>query len=328
MKEAGAKPQAGDCCKIVLPNGAAMTFRLILAGEFRMGQRGEYEDEEPQHRVVIPDDFWMGETPVTQAQFAAWKPEHENSFKNRPDNPAEDVTWHEAREYCRWLTAECATNFPAGEWTADLPDEARWEYACRAGTETDYYSGDGEAALAEVAWYDGNSGNETNPVRAKKAPNAWGLHDMHGNVWEWCADVWDARAYRKRKCEQVDGDDRVWWAARAWTVEDAGQDAEYWTDEDRKQESPDRVLRGGAWNYSARGCRSAIRWLWPSVRVGRDGFRVCLARSSPAEESKREAEPAPGGVARRDDEAKPDGAGGAERGKIDLARERLPEKPE
>jgi hypothetical protein len=127
----------------------------------------------------------------------------------------------------------------------------------------------------------------------------------------------------------VDGDDRVWWAARAWTVEDAGQDAEYWTDEDRKQESPDRVLRGGAWCITAGDCRSAIRIrVRPSDRYWFSGFRVCLARSSPAEESKREAEPAPGGVARRDDEAKPDGAGGAERGKIDLARERLPEKPE
>jgi formylglycine-generating enzyme required for sulfatase activity len=317
--------------RILLPGRVPMHFRRIPRGEFLMGQRGLSAREEPVHRVVIQEDFWMGETPVTQAQFEVWTKaegiEHRNDFAGRADHPAENMSWHEAVGFCEWLTRTRAGEFPEGFVQARLPSEAEWEYACRAGTETDYYSGDGEAALAEVGWYDGNS-EQTQPV-GRKDPNAWGLRDMHGNVWEWCADVFDPRAYRKRKCEQVGKDGPVCWLAHEWTVDDAGADAEYWRDEDKKQRSPVRVLRGGAWGVTAGGCRSAFRGGFrPSGRGWSGGFRVCLARKSAGEqEKKRKAEPAPGGVARRDDEAKPDGAGGAGRGKIDLARERLPGKP-
>ena len=92
--------------------GVEMAFRRIPAGRFRMGQRGEYADEEPVHWVEIPHDFWMAETPVTQEQFAVWKPEHEIHFAERPKDPAENMTWHDAVEYCEWLTQQCPEEIP------------------------------------------------------------------------------------------------------------------------------------------------------------------------------------------------------------------------
>jgi formylglycine-generating enzyme required for sulfatase activity len=130
--------QAGE--RLVLPLGGVrrveMAFRRIPAGRFRMGQRGEYASEEPVHGVEIPYAFWMGETLVTHEQFAVWKPEHENQFAKRPRHPAESMTWHEAVEYCEWLTKKCRDGIPV-EMEARLPQEAEWEYACRAGTTTE-----------------------------------------------------------------------------------------------------------------------------------------------------------------------------------------------
>ena len=306
--------------EVALPGGTSMAFCRIPSGSFRMGQRGKSAIEEPVHRVVIESDFWLGETPVTQAQFAAYRVEHENGFEGHPDHPVEQVSWEDAVGYCAWLTEHCGPTFPAGYSVARLPWESEWEYACRAGTETAYHTGDGEGALAAGGWYKGNSGSATHPV-GEKASNTWGLYDMHGNVWEWCSDVFDGGAYRKRE----DG-----WRARAWTREDAGEDKRSLSDEERRQERLYRVLRGGSWDRSAGGCRSACRLrYWPSERNRLFGFRVCLARSSPAptEEIEREAEPAPGGVARRDDEAKPYGAGVAGGSHIDLTKEHLPAKP-
>ena len=154
-----------------------MAFRLIPAGVFRMGGRGYYAHEEPIHQVRIVEPFWMAETPVTQAQFALWTRaesiEHENRFKDRPDHPAESMDWRQAVSYCDWLTRTQGAVFPAGFHLACLPTEAEWEYACRAGTETEYYTGDGEAALAEAGWFgeDWRVG-ATHPVR-QKAPNGF-----------------------------------------------------------------------------------------------------------------------------------------------------------
>ena len=192
-----------------------MRFRLIPAGEFLMGSRGYSLDEEPIHRVVISEPFRMGETPVTQAQFAVWtaSADYERWFAENKDKldegagphrnyftggdpavlPAEQLSWHEAGGYCEWLTSR----LPVEQW-AGLPTEALWEYACRGGTDTDYWSGDGEAALAEVGWYQENSSQQTHPVKAKNRPNFFGLYDLHGNVWEWCRDVFDPEAYLPR----------------------------------------------------------------------------------------------------------------------------------
>jgi len=131
---------------------------------------------------------------------------------------------------------------------ARLPTEAEWEYACRAGTTTSYHSGDSESDLARSGWYTGNSGSQTHPVGQKTA-NAWGLHDMHGNVWEWCAD-W--------KGDYPSG-----------AV----------TDPTGPSSGSGRVLRGGSWSYDALSCRSALRSnLHPAFRFYNVGFRVVMLR--------------------------------------------------
>jgi len=255
-----------------------MSFQLIEAGSFRMGSRGENPDEEPRHWMQFAKPFYLGTFPVTQQQFAQWRPEHENGFPNNPHHPAENMNWHEANQYCSWLTTTCRDHLPAG-YAAGLPTEAQWEYACRAGTDTEYYTGDGEAALAAAGWYVGNSKSQTHPVGQLQG-NDFGLYDMHGNVWEWCVDSYDRQAYRKRvnnTCDPfVDG-------------------ASY----------ADRVLRGGGWSYSPRYCRSACRFSrWPDFRYWIQSFRVCLFLGPCPGQAVR-AEQASAGMATRDEAATP-----------------------
>ncbi|MCP5540365.1 MAG: formylglycine-generating enzyme family protein [Akkermansiaceae bacterium] len=239
-----------------------MFFRRLPAGEFRMGSRGEYGDEEPIHRVRIARDFYIGFFPVTQRQFAVFRPDHVNGFPERPWNPAEQVTWDDARGFAGWLNK--SGRLPAG-LEARLPCEAEWEYACRAGTTSEYHSGNGEAALRRVGWFKGNAGGSTHPV-GELDPNAWGLYDLHGNVEEWCEDAWDAAAYRKR------GDG---WVARAWETAD---------------ESPHRAIRGGSWSNPAWICRSAYRdWGRPGIRLRILGFRLVLAPVSGVGDPARQA---------------------------------------
>ncbi len=242
--------------------GVTMVFRRIPAVRFVMGARGEYEDEEPPHEVELTRDYWMAETPVTQRQFAVWtkaaKIQHENHFKDKPDHPAENMDWNEATAFCQWLTKGCRGGIPKG-MVARLPTEAEWERACRSGTDSqttdsEYWSGDGVGALAEAGWFNKNSNSSTQPVRAKAA-NGFGLYDMHGNVWEWCADAWDDRAYARR----VSGFQDPYNAPR--------------------EEDPYRVPRGGSWGISAGYCRSGFRARRRlNRRYGDQGFRVCLGR--------------------------------------------------
>jgi len=255
---------------IPLAEGVEMTFQVIppvavqeeaLARgkplSFLMGSRGGRLEEEPRHRVVLSRPFYLGTVPVTQEQFACWKVGHENHFKGKPDHPAEKVTWREARDFCRWVQDRYSACLPAG-LQASLPTEAQWEYACRAGTDTEYWSGNGTAALRQVAWFgEGWKKGSTHPV-GELLVSPWGLHDMHGNVWEWCRDAWEKECHGKRgsNCSDpiTEGDD----------------------------DSP-RVIRGGSWGYRATSCHSAVRFGdRPGDRSWHQGFRLCLT-SGPVE---------------------------------------------
>jgi formylglycine-generating enzyme required for sulfatase activity len=256
--------------------------------------------------------------------------EHENNFKGLDDHPAENLDWRQAVNYCKWLTEVQAGKLPGPlkvpkvpkrSWFACLPTEAEWEYACRAGTDTDNHTGDGEAALAEAGWFDEDfDSGSTHPVREKQ-PNQFGLFDLHGNVWEWCHDAWNEAAYRRH----VDGEEDRWPSIRAKDY------ALRW--DEMLNDSRPRVIRGGSWDAPAGNCRSASRLWWvPGARPWCLGFRVCLAprsgNSQPSRTKRAKAEPGAGdeggGTPPKSDAP---GAAGAGRLAIDLSSARLPRRP-
>jgi formylglycine-generating enzyme required for sulfatase activity len=179
-----------------------MRLVLVPAGEFLMGSAdpGAPRDEKPQHRVTISRAFYLGETEVTQGQYRLVTGNNPSGFKGSDALPVEQVSWLDAVQYCSALSEkERVAPFYAidgravtvPDWTAAgyrLPTEAEWEYACRAGSSSLYAFGNDAAELGAYAWYyDEGTKRRTHPVRMKR-PNAFGLYDMHGNVWEWCWD--------------------------------------------------------------------------------------------------------------------------------------------
>ncbi|MBN1654520.1 MAG: SUMF1/EgtB/PvdO family nonheme iron enzyme [Deltaproteobacteria bacterium] len=215
-------------------------FVEIPGGAFFMGspesEDGRYGDEGPRHEVTVRG-FRLAKTPITKEQYAAFDPSHK-SDGNR-ECPVTVVSWWQAYLFTKWLGGR-------------LPSEAEWEYACRAGTRTRYYTGDSESDLDRAGWYDGNSGRRLHSV-GEKEPNKFGLYDMHGNVYEWCEDDWH--------------DDYA----------DAPVDGSAWLEDPR---AGGRVYRGGSWDLGAGNCRSAYRFFWfPGYRYYRLGFRP--ARSNP-----------------------------------------------
>lgn len=183
-----------------LPGEVPLLLRRIEAGTFRMGSRGAYASEEPVHRVRITETYYLGTFPVTLAEYravavSAPELEPEPSLFKGNSRPVEQVSWEDAVAWCGWIqkhwrdlrgTTKEGTELAIRSF--GLPSEAQWEYACHEGTETEYHTGDGEAALAESGWFNGNAGGETHPVGERKE-NRWGLYDLHGNVWEWCRDA-------------------------------------------------------------------------------------------------------------------------------------------
>ena len=263
--ERGKEPKPGDELTITLPGGVPMTFcwcpattsedwRRISGGKdyFLMGSPESEEkrrNDESQHRVTLTKGFWMGKYEVTQRQWEGVMGKNPSDFKGA-DRPVENVSWDDCREFVGKINA-------AGQVRVSLPTEAQWEYACRAGTTTPYNFGSslngdkancyGNYPYGTTVW--GRYCKETASV-GSYAPNAWGLCDMHGNVWEWCQDGYGSYT----------GDA---------------------TDPTGSASGTNRVLRGGSWFNPAQYCRSALRFRCvPHVRDGIIGlgFRlVCSA---------------------------------------------------
>ena len=224
-------------------NDIGMEFVKIPAGEFGMeNQMWSCSGNNRLHQVKISKTFYMGRHEVTQGQWKAVMGNNPSYFKEcGPECPVENVSWDDVQKFLDKL------NRKGGDYEYCLPTEAQWEYACRAGSTTRYYTGDSESDLARAGWYDGNSGDKTHPV-GQKEPNAFGLYDMHGNVWEWCRDWY--------------GD-----YPPGPVTDPTGPDS-----------GSSRVLRGGCWISYARGCRSAYRDdRYPSYRNSDYGFRLALS---------------------------------------------------
>jgi formylglycine-generating enzyme required for sulfatase activity len=239
-----------------------MKLVLIPPGEFEMGSSKDVIEEElrlygddgwyrdrlpgegPQHRVRITRPCWLGATVVTQEEYQRVLGSNPSKFQGDPKRPVEMVSWDDALEFCRRLSE--LPGEKAAKRRYGLPTEAQWEHACRVGTTTRWYAGDNEAGLGDVAWFYTNAGRQTHPVGGKK-PNAWGLDDMHGNVWEWCQDWYDKEYYAKSTMDDPAG----------------------------PPGGSDRVCRGGSWDSPAWSCRSAIRaYNDPGLRHYGLGFRV------------------------------------------------------
>jgi len=173
-------------------NSIGMKLVLIPPGKFMMGNNTAASDEGPAHDVTITTGFYVGKYEVTQAQWQAVMGNNPSQFKESgPDAPVEQVSWNEAVAFCNRLSAVPPEKEIEGAYR--LPTEAEWEYSARAGTTIAYCFGDEKAGLSDFAWWDGNSHKKTHPI-GQKRPNGFGLFDVHGNVWEWCAD-WHAKDY-------------------------------------------------------------------------------------------------------------------------------------
>ncbi|MCL2123276.1 MAG: formylglycine-generating enzyme family protein, partial [Desulfovibrionaceae bacterium] len=170
-------------------NSVGIEFVLIQAGSFMMGSPpySEERNETPAHRVTISKPFYLGKCEVTQEQWEAVMGSNPSRFKG-PHHPVDSVSWNDAQEFVRRL------NVKERHKRYRLPTEAEWEYAARAGTSTAYFFGDDSSALPGYAWYFGNSDSTSHPV-GQKPPNAWGLHDVHGNVFELTRDWFGGKYY-------------------------------------------------------------------------------------------------------------------------------------
>jgi formylglycine-generating enzyme required for sulfatase activity len=230
-----------------------MHMSFIPAGEFMMGSPKDEKDrqnDETQHRVKLTKPFYLGKYEVTQAEWKKvmgkepWK--GERYTKENPRHAATYISWEDCREFLKKLNVARTTSFA-------LPTEAQWEYACRSATTTRFYYGEDETSrlLKGYAWFDDNAwdvGDKyAHPVGQKK-PSAWGLYDMHGNVWEWCQD-WYGNYPNEAATNPV-----------------GPTSGSY------------RVQRGGSWYGSARYCRAADRFRFlPGFRVRYLGFRLALS---------------------------------------------------
>jgi formylglycine-generating enzyme required for sulfatase activity len=269
---AGVFQLAGNDVALTVVDGpsAALNMVAIAPGTYQRGSSvtplnvapySNQADAQPVHPVTISRPFWIGRFEVTQAQYQSVMGSNPSffqgpSYPNAAQRPVERVTWSNAVAYCTALTAseQAAGRVPAG-YVYRLPTEAEWEYCCRAGTTTEFYFGATlDCGQAKVAYSHHSNlvcGSNQAAVVGSFAPNAWGLHDMHGNVWEWCQDGWDFSAN---------------YPSGAVT-------------DPHVASGPYRVLRGGSWRYYSSDCRSSFRLgEVPAHANYYDlGFRIVLA---------------------------------------------------
>ena len=240
-------PKAGEARVVELGRGVTLDLVWIPPGVFQMGspfgEEGRFIVEGRRHQVTLTHGFWMGKYPVTQQQWQHVMGNNPSHSKG-PRRPVEQVNWNDCQ-----LFIETLNRILVGTGlTATLPAEAQWEYACRAGAETRFWSGDRVADLARVAWFADNSDNQPHEVGRKPA-NPWGLCDMHGNIWQWCQD----------------------WLERYPPVaatDPRGPDA-----------GEERVLRGGSWSSEADICRAAYRFSYPpGYRIMTAGLRIVAGK--------------------------------------------------
>jgi formylglycine-generating enzyme required for sulfatase activity len=251
-QQAGAPSTAAENLPITRTKGG-VEMVLVPAGSFVMGNRRGKEDELPAHKVSV-GSFWIDRYEVAQAEYSRLGLPNPSHFKG-DTLPVEQIKWDQAAFYCNarsrdeglrpcYNEADSSCDFSADGYR--LPTEAEWEYACRAGSDGDYYFGSDPRRLTDYAWYADNSEKKTHPV-GQKQPNAWGLYDMLGNVGEWCNDMYGKNYYEHSPGENPHG----------------------------PAEGSLYVLRGGSWNSGPEVLRS-------SYRVAENpGFSdACLARDA------------------------------------------------
>lgn len=248
-------PDSGRSETRLFTNSIGMTFRRVDAGSFLMGSPRIASSpflSETQHLTTLTQDYYMGCTQVTQAQYQKVIRENPSVFPGKKHKlnpsqssyPVENVSWYQAYAFCLFLSS-LPEEKEAGR-VYRLPTEAQWEYACRAGSTSAYCYGDDSSILDLYAWHGNNSSASTHPVGTKR-PNAWGLYDMHGNVLEWCAD-WYA-PYPNGTC----------------------------TDPKGPATGYGRVFRGGSFDLCHQMCGSAFRSMnHPTYRMHNLGFRVAM----------------------------------------------------
>jgi formylglycine-generating enzyme required for sulfatase activity len=242
-----------DQVRVIL-NTLSMKMLAIPGGAFIMGSDKGNADEKPAHTVNIAP-FQMGETEVTQSQYQGIMSGNPSFFKGGSNNPVDRTTWFDAITFCNRLSEKAKLdpcyNLASGECDYSksgfrLPTEAEWEYACRAETGGDYYTGDGPANLGRAGWYQDNSGDKTHSV-GQKAPNAWKLFDTHGNVWEWTNDWYGKDFYGSSSKQNPTG----------------------------PASGSEKVIRGGSWVDNATSCKAAKRRSFnPKKNYSDIGFRV------------------------------------------------------
>ena len=233
----------------------------LPGGRFTMGDKDEIDA--PLHEVVI-SPFYMDKYLVTQEEYQRVMGKNPSRWKGST-NPVEQVRWSDAVRYCnaRSRLEGLQACYDLSAWECDfdangyrLPTEAEWEYACRAGTKMAYYFGNDPSKLKDHAWFKQNAGSKPRPV-GQKRPNPWGLYDMHGNVWEWCNDFYKVDYYQESPQENPKG------PATGET----------------------KVVRGGAWKFSAESCRSGYRYNedpgYADICFGYDIYGFRCVRNTP-----------------------------------------------